>query len=91
VLVAQNQDHEQSFGLNGDSQLLKDAIRKARKQGAVIVASAGNSGSLFKRIDAPARWKIKKGALRIPGGSNAAGSGLLQIANAASTKSRKTV
>lgn len=156
-----------SFGLNGDSQLLKDAIRRARKQGAVIVASAGNSGSLFKQIDAPARYpetiavaatsrsnrvadfssrgkgidiaapgvnilstwlngtykretgtsmssphvtgaavllrgikpgmspsevarKIKKGALRIPGGSNAVGCGMLQIANAAKAKGRKT-
>ncbi|QMV44306.1 S8 family peptidase [Cohnella cholangitidis] len=46
-----------SFGLNGESRLLKDAIRRANKQGAVIVASAGNSGkSYYPQIDAPARY-----------------------------------
>jgi minor extracellular protease Epr len=45
-----------SFGLEGESKLLKTAIQRARKRGAVIVASAGNSGSLFKRINAPARY-----------------------------------
>jgi minor extracellular protease Epr len=156
-----------SFGLQGDSRLLKDAVRRARNQGAVIVASAGNSGTLFKQIDAPARYpetiavaattranrvadfssrgkgidisapgvhilstwlngtyiresgtsmssphvtgaaallrgikpnlratevarRIKKCALRIPGGKNAAGSGLLQIAAAAATLKRKS-
>ncbi len=45
-----------SFGLNEDSQLLRDAVRRARSQDAVMVASAGNSGKQFKRIDAPARY-----------------------------------
>ncbi|MCD9021277.1 S8 family peptidase [Cohnella silvisoli] len=45
-----------SFGLSGDSQLLRDAVRKARSQGAVMIASAGNSGTMLKRIDAPARY-----------------------------------
>jgi len=45
-----------SFGLAGDSSLLRTAIRHARRRGAVIVASAGNSGSSLPRIDAPARY-----------------------------------
>ncbi|WP_256757217.1 S8 family peptidase [Cohnella sp. WQ 127256] len=45
-----------SFGLNGDSQLLKNAVRRAKSKGAVMVASAGNSGMQFKQIDAPARY-----------------------------------
>ncbi|MFC5403889.1 S8 family peptidase [Cohnella soli] len=45
-----------SFGMAGDSDILKAAIVKARKRGAVMVASAGNSGTEFKRIDSPARY-----------------------------------
>ncbi|MFC4599150.1 S8 family peptidase [Cohnella hongkongensis] len=45
-----------SFGLAGDSALLRNAIRRAKRRGAVIVASAGNSGSSLPRIDAPARY-----------------------------------
>ncbi|BBI33119.1 S8 family peptidase [Cohnella abietis] len=45
-----------SFGSTADSKLLKDTIRRARKQGAVMIASAGNSGHFFRQIDAPARY-----------------------------------
>ncbi|MFC5467842.1 S8 family peptidase [Cohnella suwonensis] len=45
-----------SFGLTGDSAILKAAIVKARRRGAVIVASPGNSGTALRRIDAPARY-----------------------------------
>ncbi len=45
-----------SFGLTGESALLRKAIRHARRRGAVIVASAGNSGTALPQIDAPARY-----------------------------------
>ncbi|MFB9277306.1 S8 family peptidase [Cohnella cellulosilytica] len=45
-----------SFGLSADSALLRNAIRQARRRGAVIVASAGNSGTALPQIDAPARY-----------------------------------
>lgn len=45
-----------SFGLSGESRLLRSAIRRARRQGAVISASAGNSGPNNISIDAPARY-----------------------------------
>ncbi|WP_372629212.1 S8 family peptidase [Cohnella sp.] len=45
-----------SFGLAADSALLRNAIRQARRRGAVIVASAGNSGAALSQIDAPARY-----------------------------------
>ncbi len=45
-----------SFGLAGDSTLLRNAIRQAKRRGAVIVASAGNSGTALPQIDAPARY-----------------------------------
>jgi len=45
-----------SFGLAGESEVLRAAVRQAKRRGAVIVASAGNSGALLPRIDAPARY-----------------------------------
>lgn len=45
-----------SFGLVGDSKALRDAIRMARRRGAVMVASAGNNSTSFTQIDAPARY-----------------------------------
>lgn len=45
-----------SFGLLNESKALRDAIRKARRRGAVMIASAGNNGSLYSSIDAPARY-----------------------------------
>ncbi|MFC4302705.1 S8 family peptidase [Cohnella boryungensis] len=45
-----------SFGLGGDSPLLRKAIQQARRRGAVIVASAGNFGASFPLIEAPARY-----------------------------------
>lgn len=45
-----------SFGMSADNRALRDAIRRARRRGAVIVASAGNSGTSNDRLDAPARY-----------------------------------
>ncbi|MBB3126300.1 minor extracellular protease Epr [Paenibacillus rhizosphaerae] len=48
-----------SFGLtgSGNSKALRDAVKRAAKQGAVISASAGNEGTTFSPlIDAPARY-----------------------------------
>lgn len=45
-----------SFGLLDESKALRAAVRRARQQGAVMVASAGNSGKQFGIIDAPARY-----------------------------------
>ncbi|WP_373230445.1 S8 family serine peptidase [Cohnella sp.] len=45
-----------SFGLVGESKALRDAVRRARRRGAVMVASAGNNGRLFTQIEAPARY-----------------------------------
>ncbi|MBW5446717.1 S8 family serine peptidase [Cohnella sp. CFH 77786] len=45
-----------SFGLPGDSLALREAIRRARRRGAIIVASAGNGGAKSGVLDAPARY-----------------------------------
>lgn len=45
-----------SFGLPTDSKALRAAVRRARRRGAVIVASAGNDGPRNRRIDYPARY-----------------------------------
>lgn len=45
-----------SFGMTEDSRLLRNALIRARRRGAVMVASAGNSGTSLPRIDAPARY-----------------------------------
>ncbi|WP_276351822.1 S8 family peptidase [Cohnella caldifontis] len=45
-----------SFGTSADSLALRNAIRRARRKGAVVVASAGNEGPLNRRLDAPARY-----------------------------------
>lgn len=48
-----------SLGIIGleSSDTLHDAIRRATKKGIVIVASAGNSGSLYNQLDEPASFK----------------------------------
>ncbi|WGU95411.1 S8 family peptidase [Paenibacillus dendritiformis] len=43
-----------SLGLNGPSKLLRNTIRRAHRQGIVIVASAGNNGKDAEAIDEPA-------------------------------------
>jgi len=45
-----------SFGLAGDSRVLREAIARARRSGIVMTASAGNNGPDNARIDAPARY-----------------------------------
>lgn len=46
-----------SFGMPGDSQALRAAVRRARRRGIVLVASAGNEGRQSGGvIDAPARY-----------------------------------
>lgn len=45
-----------SFGFMGESKVLRDAVRRAKRRGAVIIASVGNNGNLFPQIDAPARY-----------------------------------
>ncbi|GIO11758.1 aerolysin [Cohnella xylanilytica] len=46
-----------SFGMPGDSQALRAAVRLARRRGIVLVASAGNEGRQSGGvIDAPARY-----------------------------------
>lgn len=46
-----------SLGLEGEtSSALKEAVQRARKNGILIVASAGNSGTTNGRIDQPARY-----------------------------------
>lgn len=45
-----------SLGLPTDSKALRAAVRRARRRGAVIVASAGNDGPGNRRIDYPARY-----------------------------------
>ncbi|CAM4227658.1 S8 family peptidase [Paenibacillus tarimensis] len=39
-----------------DSQALREAVRRARRHGIVIVSSAGNEGKAAKSLDAPARY-----------------------------------
>ncbi|WP_082198571.1 S8 family peptidase [Bacillus sp. FJAT-26390] len=48
-----------SFGIldSNNSGTLHDAIKRAAKQGIVMVASAGNSGKSSKQIDVPASFK----------------------------------
>ncbi|CAH8714423.1 S8 family peptidase [Paenibacillus thiaminolyticus] len=43
-----------SLGLNGPSKMLRNTIRRAHRQGIVIVASAGNNGKDAEAIDEPA-------------------------------------
>lgn len=45
-----------SFGMPGGSQALHDALKRARRKGIVLVASAGNDGPRSGGIDAPARY-----------------------------------
>ncbi|SEN22115.1 minor extracellular protease Epr [Paenibacillus sp. OV219] len=46
-----------SLGLEGEtSSALKEAVQRARKNGILIIASAGNNGSVGGRIDQPARY-----------------------------------
>ena len=45
-----------SFGMPDNSLALRNAVRRARRKGIVIVASAGNSGRAAGRIDVPARF-----------------------------------
>ncbi|WP_308639072.1 S8 family peptidase [Paenibacillus silvisoli] len=46
-----------SLGLEGEtSSALKEAVVRARQNGVIVVASAGNSGSGTKMIDQPARY-----------------------------------
>ncbi|WP_245996135.1 S8 family peptidase [Paenibacillus taihuensis] len=46
-----------SLGLEGEtSSALKEAVQRARKNGILIVASAGNNGTMGGRIDQPARY-----------------------------------
>ena len=45
-----------SFGLAGESDVLRNAVKQARRRGAIIVASAGNNGAARKLLDAPARY-----------------------------------
>ncbi|WP_197257929.1 S8 family peptidase [Paenibacillus dendritiformis] len=45
-----------SLGLNGPSKLLRNMIRRARRQGIAIVASAGNNGKDAEAIDEPASY-----------------------------------
>ncbi|WP_158629946.1 S8 family peptidase [Cohnella sp. AR92] len=155
-----------SFGMAGDSLALRNALKRARRRGIVLVASAGNSGRFSGGLDAPARYpetiavaastrgnlpaffssrgrgiavaapgvnilstaksghyvrmsgtsmsaphvtggaallrgyaprlsaagvarRLRRYALRIPGGGNAVGSGLLQVAPAAYNRSRR--
>ncbi|SDW32471.1 S8 family peptidase [Paenibacillus sp. CF384] len=46
-----------SLGLEGEtSSALKEAVQRARQNGIIVVASAGNSGTSTGRIDQPARY-----------------------------------
>jgi subtilisin family serine protease len=45
-----------SLGLNQHSSALQQSIRKAYRKGIVIVASAGNNGSMSGGIDEPAKY-----------------------------------
>ncbi|MDI4645412.1 S8 family peptidase [Cohnella hashimotonis] len=45
-----------SFGLPGESRILREAVARARRKGIVMTASVGNDGPNNKRIDAPARY-----------------------------------
>lgn len=45
-----------SFGLAGDSRVLREAVARARRKGIVMTASVGNDGPGNARIDAPARY-----------------------------------
>ncbi|MFD0670494.1 S8 family peptidase [Cohnella sp. GCM10027633] len=45
-----------SLGLGADSKALRTAVRRARRKGAIIVASAGNDGPSNRAIDYPARY-----------------------------------
>lgn len=66
-----------SFGTedNSESKLLKDAIAHAQAHGAVVVASAGNSGSTSKRFPASAHNVIAVG------GESASASSLASFSN----------
>ncbi|MFC3803096.1 S8 family peptidase [Cohnella sp. GCM10012308] len=45
-----------SFGLAGESRVLREAVARARRKGIVMTASSGNDGPNNARIDAPARY-----------------------------------
>ncbi|THF75848.1 S8 family peptidase [Cohnella fermenti] len=45
-----------SFGMPGDSQALRAALRRARRKGIILVASAGNDGRASGGLDVPARY-----------------------------------
>lgn len=45
-----------SLGLNGKSQALRESVRRAYRNGIIIVASAGNSGTQLGRIDEPGSY-----------------------------------
>lgn len=45
-----------SFGSDGDSQLIKDAINYASSKGGLLVAAAGNDGPFENSIDYPAAY-----------------------------------
>ncbi|MDG0813163.1 S8 family peptidase [Cohnella rhizosphaerae] len=45
-----------SFGLSGESRVLREAVARARRKGIVMTASVGNDGPRNARIDAPARY-----------------------------------
>ncbi|SFB19340.1 minor extracellular protease Epr [Cohnella sp. OV330] len=45
-----------SFGLAGESRVLREAVARARRKGILMTASAGNDGPNNARIDAPARY-----------------------------------
>jgi subtilisin family serine protease len=66
-----------SFGTedNIESKLLKDAIAHAQQQGAIVVASAGNSGSSSKRFPASAHNVIAVG------GESASATALASFSN----------
>ncbi|MFC5699806.1 S8 family peptidase [Cohnella faecalis] len=45
-----------SFGMTENNRLLRDAIKRARRRGTIISASAGNSGKGAGTLDVPARY-----------------------------------
>ncbi len=45
-----------SFGLPSDNRTLREAVKRARKRGIVMVASAGNEDSATGEVDYPARY-----------------------------------